>query len=262
MNYDYWQKQEEKPLFPEIEWNRPEQKLLSGKLLLVGGNKLSFSAVSQNYAKAIELGAGEVKVVLPDSLKKILPKDPGIIFAESNQSGGFSDKSRETLEKAADWSDVCLIIGDLGKNSQTTIAMEQLLKTGGKAVLTRDTVDLVANSAGEILQDEKLIVIASFSQLQKIFRSVFYPKVLTFNIQLSNLVENLHKFTITYQSTIAVLHQDTLIVGKDGKVVTVNLRFTKYSQVSIWSGEMAVKSAINYAQNPTKPLESVVSSLV
>ena len=69
MNFDFWLKQTSgKPLFPDIEWQKPEQKNLAGKLLIIGGNKLGFAAVAQAYTDALKAGIGECRVILPDSL--------------------------------------------------------------------------------------------------------------------------------------------------------------------------------------------------
>ena len=44
----YWRKQEKtKPLFPDIEWAKPEQRAQRGRLGLVGGNKLGFAGVAE-----------------------------------------------------------------------------------------------------------------------------------------------------------------------------------------------------------------------
>ena len=41
-DYDYWQKQGLKPLFGEVDFERPEQRRFAGKLLIIGGNKGAF----------------------------------------------------------------------------------------------------------------------------------------------------------------------------------------------------------------------------
>ena len=46
--HPYWQKQTpEKPLFPDIEWAKPEQKSQAGRLGIIGGNKLGFMGVAE-----------------------------------------------------------------------------------------------------------------------------------------------------------------------------------------------------------------------
>ena len=70
----YWQKQAPgKPLFPDIEWNKPEQRSQAGRLGIVGGNKLGFVGVGEAYSVALGAGAGEVRALLPDVLKRSMP---------------------------------------------------------------------------------------------------------------------------------------------------------------------------------------------
>ena len=52
-------------LFPDIEWNRSEQRRQAGKLAIIGGNKLGFVAVATAYQEATELGVGQVRAILP-----------------------------------------------------------------------------------------------------------------------------------------------------------------------------------------------------
>lgn len=41
MDYPYWKKQaNNEKLFPEIEWNKPQQKQMAGHLAVIGGNNL------------------------------------------------------------------------------------------------------------------------------------------------------------------------------------------------------------------------------
>ena len=71
MDTSYWRTQTStKPLFPDIEWAKPEQRSQAGRLGVVGGNKLGFAGVAEAYSRALNIGAGEVKVLLPDALKK------------------------------------------------------------------------------------------------------------------------------------------------------------------------------------------------
>ena len=69
MTPTYWQQQTaSKPLFPDIEWSKPEQRALAGRLGIIGGNKLGFAAVAEAYSTAHDSGVGEVRVLLPDAL--------------------------------------------------------------------------------------------------------------------------------------------------------------------------------------------------
>ena len=96
--YPYWQRQDKKPLFPEIEWNKPERRDQAGKLLIIGGSAGNFRAVALAYEAALKAGIGQVKVLVPDSLKKMIPPIiTDIIFAPSNISGSFSMDAEANL---------------------------------------------------------------------------------------------------------------------------------------------------------------------
>ena len=100
MKPSYWQSQTaDAPLFPDIEWSKPEQRSQAGKLLIIGGNKLGFVAVASAYETATKAGIGESRVALPDVLKKAI--DPGAfdtVYAASNPSGGFSKEALSELK--------------------------------------------------------------------------------------------------------------------------------------------------------------------
>lgn len=259
--YKYWQKQaREGPLFPDIEWNKPEQKRLAGKLTIIGGNKLGFAAPAQAYGDALQAGVGEVRVVLPDALRKAIPPTmTDSVFVPTNGSGGIAKDAEEEILGTAAWADAVLLIGDTGRNSETSIVLESLLQRyHGQLILTRDSVDLLRSSAEIMLLREHTLLVVSFAQLQKIFQAVYYPKTLIFSMQLTSLVEALHKFTITYPVTIAVLHQEQLLVAHDGGVTS-----TPWTHpMAIWRGSTATRAAVYSIWNPKKPLQAVTASLV
>ena len=261
MNFDYWQKQTpEDPLYPDLEWSKPEQKALSGRLGIVGGNKLGFAGVAEAYSTALKTGAGEVRVLLPDVLKKTIPAAmTDAHFAATNPSGSLAKDARIDLLALGAWSNQMLMIGDAGRSSETAILYEEfLLDYKGPLTVTRDAIDLIKNSSRTLAERPDTLLIASFAQLQKLFQAVYYPKVLTFSMQLTNLVEALHKFTITYPITIAVLHRDTFIVASDGQVVTTPWE----DPMLIWRGAVASKAATYWLWNPSKPLAATAAAVV
>ncbi len=96
---DFWHTQSSKLLFPEIEWSKPEQRAHAGKLLIIGGGAGSFHGLVNAHKTALQTGVGEVRVLLPDSLKKDIKIDSHeLIFAKSNQSGGFFESSMGRLQ--------------------------------------------------------------------------------------------------------------------------------------------------------------------
>ena len=261
MNFDYWQKQTaDDPLYPDLEWSKPEQRSLSGRLGIVGGNKLGFAGVAEAYSTALKTGAGEVRVLLPDVLKKTIPAAmTDAHFAATNPSGSLSKDARIDLLALGSWSNQILLIGDAGRSSETAILYEEfLLDYKGPLTVTRDAIDLIKNSSRTLVERPDTLLIASFAQLQKLFQAVYYPKVLTFSMQLTNLVEALHKFTITYPITIAVLHRDTFIVASDGQVVTTPWE----DPMLIWRGAVASKAATYWLWNPSKPLAATAAAAV
>lgn len=259
--YPYWKKQTaDKPLFPSIEWSKPEQKSQSGRLGIIGGNKLGFAAVADSYTTALKTGAGEVRILLPDLLKKMIPSSmTDVIYGISNPSGGLARESLAEMKAIGDWATGILLIGDAGRNSETSIVYEDFIREyHGLLTITRDAIDLVRNSSMELVERPNTLIIASFAQLQKLFQTVYYPKVLTFSMQLTNLVEALHKFTITYPVNIAVLHKETLLMASGGQVTS-----TPYENaMKIWRGITATNAATYWLWNSLKTLESATASFL
>lgn len=259
--YPYWQKQlDDKPLFPDIEWSKPEQQSQAGRLGIIGGNKLGFAGVAESYMTALKVGAGEVRVLLPDMLKKAIPSImTDVIFGPTNPSGSLSRDALTEMKALGAWSTGILLIGDAGRNSETSIVYEDFIRDyNGPLTITRDAIDLVKNSSMELVERPNTVIIASFAQLQKLFQAVYYPKVLTFSMQLTNLVEAIHKFTITYPITIVVLHKDTLFTANGGRVTS----FPCDNPMKVWRGTTATNAATYWLWSPTKPLESITSSFL
>jgi len=259
--HPYWHKQTpEKPLYPDIEWSKPEQRALRGKLGIIGGNKLGFAGVAESYSTALASGVGEVRILLPDILKKTVP--PSIteaIFGASNPAGGLAKDARIEMLALGQWANGILFAGDAGRNSETAILYEDFLADyRGPLTITRDAIDLIKNSPQALAERPNTLLVMSFAQLQKLFQSVYYPKILTFSMQLASLVEALHKFTITYPITIAVLHKDYLLVASGGEVTSTEWQ----NPMAIWRGSVATKAAAYWLWTPSKPLEAVTASFI
>lgn len=258
--FPFWHKQTPgTPLYPDIAWNKPEQRAQAGRLGIIGGNKLSFAGVAESYSTSLATGVGEVKVLLPEVLKKSIP--PVITdtqFAPSNISGGLSRDALADMQALGTWAQGILLIGDAGRSSETAIAYDDFIRNyHGQLTLTRDAIDLLQASHDTLVEREHTLFVASFAQVQKLFRSVYYPKMLTFSMQLLQFVDTLHKFTTSYPVTVATLHKDTLVMAHDGIVVTMDWN----SPLRIWRGHTASVMAAYYLWNPTKPLEAIATSV-
>jgi hypothetical protein len=261
MQHEYWRIQDpKKPLFPDIEWSKPEQQQQRGRLGIIGGNKLGLRAVAESYETALQSGAGNARVLLPDSLKKAVPPTmTDVIYGKSNPSGSLAtDALTECLALGA-WSTTLLLIGDAGRNSETAIVYEQLLSQyNGPLVITRDAFDLVRLAGEQLANRPNTHLVLSFAQLQKLFQAVYYPKVLTFSMQLMHLVEALHKFTITYPVSLTVFHQETIIVAFEGAITTTPWD----NPMAIWRGVIPTHAATYLMWTPNRPLEAIAASLV
>ena len=261
MEHPYWHKQTVgAPLYPDIEWSKPEQRSQSGRLGIIGGNNLGFSGVAEAYGISSQAGVGELRVLLPDGLKKSIPPlMTDVIYGATNPSGSLAKDSITEMKAIGDWATAILMIGDAGRNSETAIVYEDFLRDyTGPLTLTRDAVDLIKNASSSVVERPDTLLVVSFAQLQKLFQLVYYPKVLTFSMQLSSLVEAIHKFTITYPLSITVLFKDQLLVASSGEVTSTPWD----NPMAIWRGNTAAKAAVYWLWNPKKTLESVTASLL
>ena len=261
MDTSYWRKQTDTtPLFPDIEWSKPEQRSARGHLGIIGGNKLGFAGVAESYTTALATGAGEVRVLLPDCLRKSIPKTmTDVVFGACNPSGSLARGALAEAKALAAWSQCLLLAGDAGRNSETAITYSDVIREySGLLVITRDAIDLVKNDTEALVNRPNTVLVISFAQLQKIFQSVYYPKILTFSMQLLHLVEAIHKFTVTYPVNIVVLHNDTLAIASDGQVVTTAWG----NPMAIWRGHTAARAASYLLWTPKQPIEAIAASLI
>lgn len=260
MGTPYWKQQTvSEPLFPDIEWSRPERRDLAGKLLIIGGNKLGFAAAAESYQNATAAGAGEVRVILPDCLKSSIPPTfTNVLFAGCTPSGSLSKEALPDLRASSEWSSGVLLIGDAGRNAETALLYEEFISSyTGPLTITRDAIDLVKNNPRLLAERDNTLIIASFAQLQKLFSGVYYPKMLTFSMQLLQLVDALHKFTISYPATIMTLHNDTLLIAHGGQVITQQWR----EPMAVWRGSIATTAACYWLWNPDQVLQSTAASI-
>ena len=242
MNQEYWRKQPVgKPLFADSLWERPERK--TGKIVLVGGNKNGFAAVTAAYAVAQEMKIASVKVILPDALKTRVPNGIlDIVFAPSNPSGGLASDAIDVLNAAAQLADNVVLIGDSGANAETAALFENFIAANPETnfTITRDALDLLINASENILQNSRTQLVLGLSQFQKITRAVYYPRVITFSQGASQIAETLHKFTITYPMALTLWHASQLFFAQNGKVFSQDFA----QPARVWNGEIAMRGAI------------------
>lgn len=266
----YWTKNAEKLGYAkDLLWNFPEQR--SGSLLILGGHSGAFSTEVKlaDYISHTFPMVKNVHNLFPDSLKSKLPPLVNLSFFNSTDSGSFANSSRfasalqNPPEAASTPPLFALLSGDFSKNSETAIAVSSLIKSSQNIplLLARDSLDLVLTEGETLLNHSPLILVASLAQLQKLFRAVFYPKMLLLSSPLFPVVETLHKFTLSYPVALLTFHDGMILCAHNGQVCSEAIEKTSYSPLSLWAGELAAKIAVFSMFNPSKPLESLVAGV-
>jgi NAD(P)H-hydrate repair Nnr-like enzyme with NAD(P)H-hydrate dehydratase domain len=255
-----WQTQNyNKPLYEDLIWNKPEQKSLAGKLLIVGGNSHAINAPSSAYKFAIEQGVGEVKVAMPNKTKKLLgPHIPlGIELLPSTDIGSFSKESTNELLNFASWADATIYVGDFGKNSETAIVLENLIDIAAPQILTLDAIDYFYKNATYVLSKTETLLVITPMQLQKYIQSAKLPYAITSNLDLLQLCTILKELTSKYPISIVTQHHLSIICANEGDIIV-----TKMPQIdTTWQLKIAVVASVWWLQNPKHPLKAIATAI-
>lgn len=267
----YWQKQTAKdPRYPDVRWNLPERA--TGSLSIVGGSSHGFQAVVRaGEFASTNLPLAHVQLVLPSSLEKVLANAgaagsatdskpaPQLLFAPATPAGTLAKSSTLTQQNA----DAALLIGDLSKNAETAEAMSALCRAyAGPLVIARDSLDLLTTNASSLVMRPHTTLVASLAQLQKLFRALYYPKMLLLTAPLMSVVEALHKFTLSYPVTLLTLHEGQILTAAGGEVVSTPLGDTDYSPLGLWNGELATRVAAYQIFCPEQELATTTAAIL
>lgn len=260
MSISYWIKQElGTPVFPDLAWSKPENKMHAGKLLIIGGNLHGFSAPANAFNAAEKAGIGMTRVLLPNAIQKSVKAFmPEADFVPSTPSGSFATAALDSLLENAAWSDAALVAGDLGRNSETAVLLESFIaKYDGLLSITKDALDYLVETPNLIIDRENTTITASFAQLQKLFMTSKSQKALTYDMGLVRLVDALHEFTTNHRIQIVTKYHDTYIAAVNGQVSTTK----ETSPKEIWRVDTAAMATVWWLQHTTKPFEALTSSL-
>lgn len=260
MDRSYWHKQtKDRPLFPDLLWSRPENKSHAGKLLVIGGNLHGFSAPAEAYRVAQTAGAGSVRVLLPNSLKKTVGR---IIehgeYAPSTPSGSFAKAALAAALEQAAWADGVLLAGDLGRNSETAVLISSLLQRySGQVTLVKDAVDYVTSAPDALTGRQVTTLVLTIAQLQRLLTTLKWPKAVTFTMPLLQLVDLLHELTKAHPFNIIVKQDAIMLVACGGQVSSTTLSDNKEP----WRVATAAYAAVWWLQNPGKPFEALTTAV-
>lgn len=261
MDRTYWHRQTaEQPLYPDLLWSRPQNRQQAGKLLIVGGNAHGFTAAAEAYAAATAAGIGTARVLLPDSLQKTVGRafEAGE-FAPSTASGSFNQRALAELMALSEWSDGVLIAGDLGRNSETAILLEQFAgKYIGYLTITKDAADYFTKAPTAVLSRPQTLFVISFAQLQKIAAAAHFIKAFTFDMDFLPLIDALHEFTSQYPAAFIIKHLENIFMAVDGQVSSTKLA----EDQEVWRVKTAAIASVWWLQNPQLSFEALTTSLI
>lgn len=240
-------------------WSIPEQK--NGTLNIIGGSANNFSITIKISEFAKRLNFKNIYTILPDATRSLFPPDLiNLKFVPSTNSGSFANS--QSILDLLSTSSVNLLIGETSKNAITTSALADVVtKTMNPCIITRDALDAITPEAMSFIQNPNLIFIASAIQLQKLFRAVFFPKMILLSMPFTQFSEILHKFTLSYQVTILTFHDNNLIVAQNGQINHCRIDQTSYTPLSLWSGHLAAKIADTVNINPSQKITAVSAAL-
>lgn len=257
--HSFLRQSKDKPLFPDLLWSRPENRLIAGKLLIIGGNLHGFAAPAAAYKESVKSGIGTARVLLPDALKRTVGNllENGE-FAPSTPSGSFGKQAlAEMLEHAA-WADGVLVAGDLGRNSETAALLETFLqKFSGQVTITKDAVDFFYANPLELFSRTETTIVCSIAQLQKLCKEARTPQAFTFSMGVVQLSEALIQLMAAYPANIVLQHLNHKIVASSGKV-----SLTAVTEQEAWRVKTAAHTSVWWLQNPSKPFEALTTGVL
>lgn len=261
MTNTFWYKQDSKPLFAELEWNKPERRDHAGKICLLGGNVHSLTAPAKAYDVIKQTGPSSVKIVLPDKAKRLMSSIlPEAQYLPSTSSGEFSQLGQTELEEILAWADTLLLPGDTGRNSETSILLETIVRSYAmQIVVTRDSLDSLMTNAGLLTDRPQTTLVLSFAQLQRLIKTLGRPQALLFSIDLVKLVDLLHEFTQHHAISIATVHHGQLLVAANGRVSSTKLGVLEESDLA-WRTTYASIASSYQTWYPAQPFKALTQA--
>ena len=253
---DNWLKQTLKePLFDNLLWSRPENKLHAGKVLVIGGNMHGFSKTVNSYQGLINAGIGQVTVLLPKSVKKILGHiSSDVIYCPDTDTGSFGPESFADMLEYGNLNDGVFLPGELSNNSQTLVVIEKLVAQLNKPlIISEDSVELLLHYDETLINRENMTYVAGVDKLQKLLTKLKSPKPITSGMALVNLVEVLANFTTGKRLSIATIHQGYIVVAHEGRVATTKIELGVKTSIP----ELANHIVCWIIQNPKSVFEAI-----
>lgn len=247
-----WLKQANEPLFPDLMWSRPQNRRSAGRLLVIGGHKQSFNDVSQAYAGALKAGAGTVRVILPDSLQKMLVRlFPEAEYAPSTPIGSFSRGALAEMLDTAGWAETVMLAGDFGRNSETAVLLESFVdKYDGRLALAGDSIDYFFGQPAKLTGRENTLVIGSLAQVQKLAA----PSLIQQNADFIKAVEQVSNWVQGTGLAVVTEHSSQVIAAYQEQISTTPVKRKPDNVI------LAAYAIVWWLQHPEKPFEALTTA--
>ncbi len=257
MQPDYLVRQRDKPVYPDILWERPERLDQAGKLLIVGGSSNGLRAVADAYETARSCGIGLLRILLPDILRKLTRTMPNIDYAPSTISGSFSGGGRETLMFHAAAADGVLLAGDIGRSSETSLLLSEFVKSyHGPLVVTKDAFDILAGDYLFLAKRPQTLLVITLAQLRRMATDLKWPHAISLDLDFVPLVERLHQLSEAYPVLIISRQYQKLLLLDNGQVIVSD----RPDLGERWRSETAARAAVLWLQNLGRPKEALTTA--
>lgn len=255
MTSEYWLRQSGEALFPKLIWSRPENKQGAGKLLILGGQAQEFNQVAESYAEAENAGAGAVRVILPESTRKATKMLPNLEYAPANSSGSFAQASLAELLEAATWADAVLLAGNMGKNSETSLMLENFIeKYKGLLVIAPAAIHSLTLRASQLFGREEMVIVLGFNELQRYAADLGIEVPLLSTFTNEALAAWLHELTEQRPAHLLMSHEGHIWNAGGGKVASTKPKKEKSA------GSLAAAAAVWTMQHHTKTFEAITTA--
>lgn len=249
-----WHKQTDKPLFPNIFWEAPLNRTLAKKLLIVGGHSKQFAETVNLYQYALAAGMGSAKVVLPESLHRLVGNQPDCLFVSSNPSGSIAKPAaKEILEYANECNGV-IFSPELSHNTETVSLLETLFSEISKPIFFGSNVlEMLAFKPTLVLKAGR-VILTNTKHLTRFASTIDFPITIKSQESILNKIELASDFTNTHPVAL-IIDESPLIVATDSNVSTTS-RVAETDNASL----LMALAATFYVQH-TKKYEAITSAM-
>ncbi len=240
---NYWLKQQEdKPLFEDVLWMKPENPHQRPKVLIIGGSPHGLATTIKLYDAIKSKAAYQTKVAMPRSVEKIIGTTlDDAVFVDSTPSGEISVDAKTELLAMLGWAQAVVISDDLGNNSQTELMLPGLVQAAEAPVFVLGhSIELIQKSADDLAGKDNLIILGNVSEAA---RFTAHTSVALQNSDgLVQFIDKLERQSKSRKYSVVTLHQDRVVVSNS------RASTSKISNQTDW-GVRFVAQSIQFAKN-------------